>query len=54
MLLVASKYHIVVAETPDIVLPVPNVIDPLIKSVDGFTNKLTSISSLTEPGVNVG
>ena len=45
MLLVASKYDMVVAETPDMVLPEARVIEPEVKSVDGFTNELTSIAS---------
>ena len=45
MLLVASKYDMVVAETPDMVLPEARVIEPEVKSVDGLTNELTSIAS---------
>ena len=48
MLLVASKYDMVVAETPDMGLPEASVIEPEVKSVDGFTNELTSITSDTD------
>jgi hypothetical protein len=54
ILLVASKYDMVVSETPDMVLPEARVIEPEVKSVDGFTNELTSMASVTERVVKVG